>query len=101
MLEAIFNRRSEFARTPKYGIKTKGDQWRNSRYFALRTLIPIVELLFAIYFSYFVFKAFQNSEFLAVPFLMLFQTGFAYVALSSIWQRIGRLSWGSRDISVA
>jgi len=101
VLEAIFNKRSEFARTPKYGVKNKGDQWRNGRYSALRTIIPVVELLFAIYFTYFVFKALQNSEFLSVPFLMLFQIGFAYVALSSIWQRIGRLSWGSRDISVA
>jgi hypothetical protein len=101
VLEAIFNKRSEFTRTPKYGIKNKGDRWRDSRYSALRTLIPIVELLFAIYFTYFVFKAFQNSEFLSVPFLMLFQVGFAYVALSSIRKRIGRLSWGSQDISAA
>jgi hypothetical protein len=101
VLEAIFNKRSEFTRTPKYGVKDKGDRWRNSRYSALRTLIPIVELLFAIYFTYFVFKAFQNSEFLSVPFLMLFQVGFAYVALSSIRKRIGRLSWGSQDISAA
>src|SRR5207248_1913035 len=99
VLEAIFNKRSEFTRTPKHGIESKRDQWRNSRYSALRTLIPVVELLFAIYFTYFVFSAFQNREFLSVPFLMLFQIGFAYVALSSIRQRLGRLSWGSRDIS--
>ncbi len=101
VLEAIFNQRSEFTRTPKYGIVRAGDQWRQSRYSALRTLIPIVELLFAIYFSYFVVSAFQNREFLSVPFLMLFQGGFAYVAISSIWQRLGRLGWASRDISVA
>ncbi|MBV9491710.1 MAG: glycosyltransferase family 2 protein [Verrucomicrobia bacterium] len=101
VIEAVFNRRSDFTRTPKYGIQSKGDQWRNNRYSALRTLIPIVELLFAIYFTYFVFNAFQNREFLSVPFLMLFQGGFAYVAISSILQRIGRSSLGSRDISVA
>ncbi|HEY0791064.1 MAG TPA: cellulose synthase family protein [Chthoniobacterales bacterium] len=101
VLEAIFNQRSEFTRTPKYGVQKRGDPWRRSRYTALRTVIPIIELVFAAYFSYFVFSAFQNREFLSVPFLMLFQIGFAYVALSSIWQRVGRFGWGSRDVSVA
>ena len=101
VLEAIFNQRSDFTRTPKYGIETTRDQWRKNRYAALRTIIPVIELLFAIYFSYFVFSAFQNREFLSVPFLMLFQGGFAYVAISSILQRIGRSTLGSRDISVA
>jgi hypothetical protein len=101
VLEAIFNQRSDFTRTPKYGVRKRGDPWRGSRYTALRTIIPLIELVFAAYFSYFVFNAFQNQEFLSVPFLMLFQIGFAYVALGSIWQRVGRLSWGSRDVSVA
>jgi hypothetical protein len=61
----------------------------------------MLELLFAIYFSYFILQAFQNREFLSLPFLMLFQAGFAYVALSSIWQRVARLQWTERSISVA
>jgi cellulose synthase/poly-beta-1,6-N-acetylglucosamine synthase-like glycosyltransferase len=101
VLEAMFNRRSDFCRTPKYGIERTKQRWQDSRYAAVRTVIPLVELIFAGYFTYFVFHAFQNHEFLSVPFLMLFQIGFAYVACGSVWQRIMRPQWSSRDISVA
>ncbi|HZC58951.1 MAG TPA: glycosyltransferase [Chthoniobacterales bacterium] len=100
VLEAVFNRSSDFCRTPKYGIEIAKQRWQNSRYSAVRTVVPFVEFFFALYFSYFVFHAFQTREFLSVPFLMLFQTGFAYVALSSIWQRFMRPQWNQRDISV-
>jgi cellulose synthase/poly-beta-1,6-N-acetylglucosamine synthase-like glycosyltransferase len=101
VLEAIFNRRSDFCRTPKYGIERAKQQWKRNRYSAVRTVIPLVEFIFAVYFTYFVFHAFQNREFLSVPFLMLFQTGFAYVAFCSVWQRFMRPQWNPRDISVA
>ena len=101
VLEAIFNRQSDFCRTPKYGIERAKQQWKSSRYSAVRTVIPLVEFIFAVYFTYFVFHAFQNREFLSLPFLMLFQTGFAYVAFCSVWQRFMRPQWNPRDISVA
>jgi len=101
VLEAMFNRRSDFCRTPKYGIERSKQRWQDSRYAAVRTVIPLIEFIFAGYFTYFVFHAFQNHEFLSVPFLMLFQIGFAYVACGSIWQRMMRPQWSSRDISVA
>lgn len=101
VLEAMFNRRSDFCRTPKYGIERTKQRWQDSRYAAVRTVIPLIEFIFAGYFTYFVFHAFQNHEFLSVPFLMLFQIGFAYVACGSVWQRMMRPQWSSRDISVA
>jgi len=101
VLEAIFNRKSDFTRTPKYGIVRPKQKWHQSSYSAVRTVIPLVELIFAFYFTYFVFHAFQNREFLSVPFLMLFQIGFAYVAFGSIWQRLMRPQWNSRNISAA
>src|ERR1700730_8212047 len=101
VLEAVFNPKSDFSRTPKYGIVRTKQKWASSRYSAVRTVIPLVELIFAFYFTYFVFHAFQNREFLSVPFLMLFQIGFAYVALGSIWQRLMRPQWNSPNISVA
>ena len=101
VLEAVLNKRSEFLRTPKYGIERRVQRSKKSRYTAIRTILPMLELLFAIYFSYFILQAFQNREFLSLPFLMLFQAGFAYVALSSIWQRVARSQWTERSISVA
>jgi cellulose synthase/poly-beta-1,6-N-acetylglucosamine synthase-like glycosyltransferase len=86
VLEAMFNHQSDFARTPKYGIERNAQPWRNCRYMPLKSLLPLAELFFAIYFTYFVFYAFRNHQFLSVPFLLMFQFGFLYVSLCSVAQ---------------
>ncbi len=101
VLEALFNRDSDFYRTPKHGTIDSRRSWKRSRYVALGTVIPLVELIFAGYFSYIVFHAFQNSEYLSLPFLMLFQIGFGYVALSSIWQRLLRSQFSEWNVLAA
>ncbi len=101
VLEAIFNRRSDFCRTPKYGVVRRRQPWSKNRYAAIQSVVPIVELLFAIYFTYFAFRAFQNQEFLTVPFLILFQVGFGYVAFSSLLGRLPRGPIAEREISAA
>ena len=50
----------------------------------LKSLLPIAEMGFAIYFSYFVWFAISHRQFLSVPFLLMFQVGFLYVGLSSL-----------------
>ena len=92
VLEAMFNHQSDFARTPKYGIERNAQPWRNCRYMPLKSLLPLAELFFAIYFTYFVFYAFRNHQFLSVPFLLMFQFGFLYVSLSSVAQWLPRFS---------
>src|SRR5438045_4745390 len=82
VLEAMFNHQSDFARTPKYGIERKAQPWRTCKYMPLRSLLPLAEMAFAIYFSYFVWYAIEHGQFLSVPFLLMFQAGFLYVSLS-------------------
>src|SRR6266576_2339844 len=91
VLVALFNHRSDFARTPKYGIERKSQPWRSCKYRPLKSALPLAELAFAIYFSYFVVFAIMHGQFLSLPFLLMFQSGFVYVALSSLapwWPRI-------------
>jgi cellulose synthase/poly-beta-1,6-N-acetylglucosamine synthase-like glycosyltransferase len=91
VLEALFNHKSDFTRTPKYGIEHKSQPWRACKYRPLKSALPIAELAFAIYFSYFIWFAIAHRQFLSVPFLLMFQSGFLYVALSSLmpwWPRI-------------
>jgi cellulose synthase/poly-beta-1,6-N-acetylglucosamine synthase-like glycosyltransferase len=88
VLEAIFNRHSGFVRTPKYGIERPRQSWRNSRYMPMKSLLPLLELAFAIYFSYFVYYAATHGQYTTLPFLLLFQLGFCYVAFSSLSQWI-------------
>jgi hypothetical protein len=86
VLEALFNHASEFTRTPKYGIMRKSQSWRASRYSALKTALPLIELAFAAYFSMVLLEAMLRNQWGSVPFLCLFQGGFAYVGLASIAQ---------------
>jgi len=92
VLEAVFNHRSDFARTPKYGIEHRSQPWRSCRYMPLKSLLPIAEIGFAAYFSYFVWFALEHHQFFSLPFLMMFQGGFLYVSLSSLaqwWPKFG------------
>ena len=92
VLEAVFNHKSDFARTPKYGIERKKQAWRKCKYMPMKSLLPIAEMAFAIYFTYFVWFAIRNGQFLSVPFLAMFQIGFLYVSVSSLsqwWPRFG------------
>jgi hypothetical protein len=95
VLEAIFNHQSDFTRTPKYGIERRSQSWRSCKYRALKSALPFAELAFAIYFSYFVWFAIVNHQFLSVPFLLMFQAGFFYVALSSLLPWSPRLNFGA------
>jgi hypothetical protein len=100
VLEAVFNHKSEFKRTPKYGIEKKSQAWRSCRYMPLKSLLPLIEVGFAIYFSYFVYYAFAHRQYLTLPFLVLFQVGFLYVALCSLAQWLPRFNFaGTRPVA--
>src|ERR1044071_3456083 len=92
VLEAVFNHKSEFARTPKYGIERKAQPWRTCKYMPLKSLLPIAEMAFALYFGYFVWFAIMHGQFLSVPFLAMFQNGFLYVSVTSVGQWFPRIS---------
>jgi cellulose synthase/poly-beta-1,6-N-acetylglucosamine synthase-like glycosyltransferase len=86
VLEAMLGIQSEFTRTAKYGIESRGQGWRRAKYSPLKSIAPFVEMAFAVYFTRFLFFAIQHQQWLAVPFLVLFASGFAYVGLCSIAQ---------------
>jgi cellulose synthase/poly-beta-1,6-N-acetylglucosamine synthase-like glycosyltransferase len=94
VLEACFNHKSDFARTPKYGIERKSQPWRSCKYMPLKSLLPLAEMAFAIYFSYFLWFAIQHQQYISVPFLAMFQIGFLYVSLSSFSQWMPRWTFG-------
>ena len=88
MFEAIFNRESEFARTPKYRIEAgSGDEWIGKKYRQNFVVRPMIELALGLYFTATVFYALANGIYGTVPFLVLFQIGFLYTGLLSIIQQ--------------
>lgn len=87
VIEAIFGKQSEFARTPKYGIERDSDEWVGKKYHQSVGVQPMIELALGLYFTATVFYALANGIYATLPFLMLFQVGFLYTGLLSIFQQ--------------
>jgi cellulose synthase/poly-beta-1,6-N-acetylglucosamine synthase-like glycosyltransferase len=87
VFEAMFNRQSEFARTPKYRIEAAADEWMSKKYRQSFVVQPMIELALGLYFTATVFYALANGIYGTVPFLVLFQIGFLYTGLLSIIQQ--------------
>jgi cellulose synthase/poly-beta-1,6-N-acetylglucosamine synthase-like glycosyltransferase len=87
VLEALFGKQSEFARTPKYGIERESDEWVGKKYHQTVGVQPLIELALGLYFTATVFYALVNQIYGTLPFLMLFQVGFLYTGLLSILQQ--------------
>jgi hypothetical protein len=87
VIEAMFGKQSEFARTPKYGIERSSDEWAGKKYHQSVGVQALVELALGLYFTATVFYALSNQIYATLPFLMLFQVGFLYTGLLSILQQ--------------
>jgi cellulose synthase/poly-beta-1,6-N-acetylglucosamine synthase-like glycosyltransferase len=87
VFEALFNRQSEFARTPKYRVETAADEWIGKKYRQSFVVQPMIELALGLYFTATVFYALGNGIYGTLPFLVLFQIGFLYTGLLSIIQQ--------------
>jgi cellulose synthase/poly-beta-1,6-N-acetylglucosamine synthase-like glycosyltransferase len=87
VIEALFRKETEFARTPKYRIEAQADEWIGKKYRQSVVAQPMVELALGLYFTATVFYALANGIYGTVPFLMLFQIGFLYTGLLSIVQQ--------------
>jgi cellulose synthase/poly-beta-1,6-N-acetylglucosamine synthase-like glycosyltransferase len=83
VLEALMNHETGFTRTPKYGSAVTPRATKRRSYLPMKSLLPILEMVFAIYFAYCTLKALLSGQFTSVPFLMLFFVGFSYVAFKS------------------
>jgi cellulose synthase/poly-beta-1,6-N-acetylglucosamine synthase-like glycosyltransferase len=87
VFEALFNKQTEFARTPKYRIEGAGDEWIGKKYRQSVAVQPLIELALGLYFTWTVFYALANQIYGTVPFLVLFQIGFLYTGLLSVVQQ--------------
>jgi len=87
VFEALFNKQSEFARTPKYRVETAADEWIGKKYRQRFIIQPVIELALDLYFTATVFYALGNGIYGTLPFLVLFQIGFLYTGLLSIIQQ--------------
>ena len=89
VFEALFHKPSEFVRTPKYAVEGRGDEWASKKYRQSVAVQPLIELALGLYFTATLFYALANGIYGTVPFLMLFQVGFLYTGLLSLFQQFG------------
>ncbi len=87
VIEALFKRKTEFVRTPKYGMTAKGGTWVDKKYTPRRiNWVSIAEFFLAIYCLAGIVLSIIDLEIAAVPFQLLFFTGFGSISYLSIRQ---------------
>jgi len=87
VFEALFGGNSgEFVRTPKHGVVRKFEGWTAKKYRGAKTVVPWVEVTFAIYFGVATVLAAFAGHWISMPFLILFAMGFGYVGVLSLHQ---------------
>lgn len=84
VLEALFGMRTDFVRTPKYGVQKAGEKWTHKRYASRASGVAMVESGLAIYYAFIVAYCAMHHNFYTLPFMMLFFLGFAYVGFLSL-----------------
>jgi hypothetical protein len=84
VVEALAGQQSSFVRTPKHGVKAAGESVARRRYKAATSFQPLVELLLAGYMTYGIVFVVEKGVYYSLPFLLLFQVGFAYVGGMSL-----------------
>jgi cellulose synthase/poly-beta-1,6-N-acetylglucosamine synthase-like glycosyltransferase len=90
VLEGWLNHPSEFVRTPKYGVVGRAVLRRRNRYRVWHGTAVYLELGLALYFSCLFIRAMAADQWAVLPFVAVFQAGFAYVGLMSLLQSSGR-----------
>lgn len=89
VLEVLFNKQTEFVRTPKFGIEDKKEKWYKKKYSGRRNqLIPMIELILGIYFTLVIIIAVLENYWYTLPFFLLFQFGFLYTAFLSYYSML-------------
>ena len=87
VLEGLFKKKSEFVRTPKYGIEGKKQSWNDKKYVPIKfSWMVIIEVVLALYCFFGVLSSLYYLEIAAVPFQLLFTAGYGFVALLSVQQ---------------
>jgi cellulose synthase/poly-beta-1,6-N-acetylglucosamine synthase-like glycosyltransferase len=90
VLEAFFDIKSGFIRTPKYGIKRKEDRWRGKRYAIPLDSLAIIEFFLGLYSLTGLCMFLFFSRYLISPFLFIYTAGFFYVFFLSIKHGYGK-----------
>ena len=80
VFDALFGRKNEFLRTPKYGIINKDDDWKGKAYNLPFTQTTLLELFFGVYGTLAIFISIFSNNPVFVPIIAIQTIGFFYIA---------------------
>jgi len=89
VIEALRGNQTPFLRTPKYNLAA-GDKLSSRRYRVTINRDTWIELALAVWFAVGTAAIIAAGLWAAVPFLLLFEIGYAYTAISTITQSLHR-----------
>ena len=84
VFDAVFGKKNEFLRTPKYGIIKNSDDWKDKAYNLPFTKTTLLEIFFGVYGVLGIFVSiFSNNAFFA-PIIGIQTIGFFFIAYLSL-----------------
>jgi cellulose synthase/poly-beta-1,6-N-acetylglucosamine synthase-like glycosyltransferase len=86
VLSGLVRHSGEFVRTPKFGDLLQGGRKRRAGYASRRSWTVWLETAYVFYFAWTIYYALTHEMFGALPYLLIFFFGFAYVATLTVWQ---------------
>ncbi len=84
VFDAILGKKNEFHRTPKYGIVTKKDDWRDKAYNLPFTQTTLLEIFFGVYGIMGIFISIFSNNPVFVPIIAIQTLGFFYISYMSL-----------------
>jgi len=94
VMEVLFGVKTAFARTPKYAIGERKTKLQNVKYRRRSGWLPYAELAVGTYFVLMIGYAIDTWNYLAIPFLLLFVSGYYWAGFSTLHQEYqGKLEW--------
>jgi hypothetical protein len=84
VFDAVFGKKNEFLRTPKYGIVKNTDDWKNKAYNLPFTKTTLLEIFFGIYGIMGILIAIFSSNPVFAPIIGIQTVGFFYIAYLSL-----------------
>jgi cellulose synthase/poly-beta-1,6-N-acetylglucosamine synthase-like glycosyltransferase len=94
VVEALCHIKTSFARTAKYAIGSQKVKMQPTAYKRRSGWLPYIELAIGSYFVYMVLFAIDTMNYLALPFLLLFVSGYFWAGFSTLFQEYrDKLQW--------
>ena len=90
VMAGLFGGGGAFVRTPKYGISSRRESWREKLYQMPLTGLSAIELFFALYSLAALILLFSRGTFFISPFFVIYTVGFFYVFSLSVGQGVTR-----------